>query len=125
MILVDSSVWIHHLRYDEPQLLRWLGERQVLCHPFVVGELAAGSIKDRNVFLTMLQDLPHSIQAGDDEVLAFIDRHRLHSLGLGYLDLHLLTSVALTAGARIWTRDRRMLKAAELLNIAAEIPKPH
>ncbi len=83
-------------------------------HPFVVGELACGSLRNRSALLTLLQDLPFATTATDIEALAFIERRSLHGKGIGYVDVHLLASVALTYGAALWTRDKRLRAAAEV-----------
>ncbi len=120
MILVDSSVWIDHLRKDDPILSRLLDQRQILTHPFVIGELALGSLRQRDVILGALRGLPRAMVATDDEVHAFIDRHALHGSGIGYVDAHLLAGTMLTAGAQLWTRDRRLRQAAALLGMEAD-----
>lgn len=83
-------------------------------HPFVVGEIACGSLRDRESILELLQDLPSAVVAGPDEVLKFIERYVLHGKGIGYVDVHLLASVALTPGARLWTRDTKLRRTADL-----------
>ena len=108
MILVDTSVWVDHLRSGDAQLAELLERGAVLGHPFVVGEIACGSLRDRGAILALLQHLPMATVAEPDEVLAYISRHRLHGKGIGYVDAHLLASTALTGGAKLWTRDRRL-----------------
>lgn len=115
MILVDTSVWVDHLRRGDPRLVELLERSIVIVHPFVVGEIACGSLHDRASILELLQDLPAAAVAEGDEVLQFIDRHDLHGRGIGYVDVHLLASVALTEGAKIWTRDKRLRLVAEML----------
>jgi predicted nucleic acid-binding protein len=115
MILVDTSVWVDHLRKGEPALVAALETGQVLMHPFVVGELACGSLNNRTEVLSLLHDLPQAPVATDAEALGFIDRHELMGRGIGYLDVHLLVSVALTDPARIWTRDKRLAVVADIL----------
>lgn len=82
-------------------------------HPFVVGEMACGSLRDREPILELLQDLPGAVVAQSDEVLRFIERHDLHGKGIGYVDVHLLASVALTEGAKLWTRDKKLRAVAQ------------
>ena len=82
-------------------------------HPFVVGEMACGSLGDRSSVLELLQDLPVASVAESEEVLGFIERHVLHGKGIGYVDVHLLASVALTEGTKLWTRDKQLLVAAQ------------
>lgn len=115
MILVDTSVWVDHLSRGDPRLVDLLERSVVMMHPFVVGELACGSLHDRASILELLQDLPAAAVAQGDEVLQFIDRQDLHGGGIGYVDVHLLASVALTEGAKIWTRDKRLRLVAEML----------
>lgn len=86
-------------------------------HPFVVGEIACGSLADRSKILELLQDLPTSVVAESEEVLGFIERHGLHCKGIGYVDVHLLASVTLTDGAKLWTRDKRLHAAADELDL--------
>jgi len=115
MVLVDTSIWVDHLRRADSQLVELLQRRAVLTHPFVIGEIACGSLSDRAAILELLQDLPAAVVADADEVLAFIERHALHGKGIGYVDIHLLASAALTPGATIWTRDKRLGAAAEAM----------
>jgi len=89
-------------------------------HPFVVGEIACGSLHDRASILELLQDLPAAVVAEGDEVLRFIERQVLHGKGIGFVDVHLLASVALTQGAQIWTRDKKLRLVAEMLGCAYE-----
>ena len=91
-------------------------------HPFVVGEIACGSLRDRKSILELLQDLPAAVVAESDEVLLFIERHALHGKGIGYVDVHLLASVALTDGAKVWTRDIKLHRVAAALGCA--YPEP-
>ena len=118
MILVDTSVWVDHLRRGDPRLVDLLERSIVITHPFVVGEIACGSLHDRAAILELLQDLPAAAVAEGDEVLRFIDRHVLHGKGIGYVDVHLLALVALTEGARIWTRDKKLLSIAQMMGCA-------
>ena len=118
MILADTSVWIGHLRAADPKLVRLLEQGRVLAHPFVVGELALGNLRHRREFLEALKQMPMATSSREDEVLTFIDAHSLHGLGLGYVDVHLLASTRLTAGAKLWTSDRRLSEAAGGLGVA-------
>lgn len=120
MILVDSSVWVDHLRQGDPRLVGLLQTSQVLTHPFVVGELALGSLKNREAILDSLRELPHVGTASDDEVFDFIERNALFSLGIGYIDVHLLAATRLRGGARLWTRDKRLRTVADQLRLSAE-----
>ena len=123
MILVDTSVWVNHLRAGDRALAGLLEAGKVLAHPFVIGELALGNLPRRCQVLRELQDLPQANVATDREVLYFVDRHRLFGLGVGYVDAHLLASVSLTAGAGLWTRDRRLGRAADRLGLAIAPPR--
>lgn len=118
MILVDTSVWIDHLRKRVPPLAAALEEGRVLVHPFVLGELACGHLKNRAEVLQLLGALPGAPVAADPEAMGYIERHRLMGRGVGYVDIHLLASVALAGAARIWTRDRRLALVAAELNLA-------
>lgn len=118
MILADTSVWVDHFRRGDAQLAGLLERGAVLIHPFVVGEIACGSLSDRSSILELLEDLPAAVVAETEEVLAFIERHVLHGKGIGYVDAHLLASAVLTEGASLWTRDKRLRIAAEDLGRA-------
>jgi predicted nucleic acid-binding protein len=118
MVLADTSVWVDHFRRGSPRLSALLDLGEVLCHPFVIGELACGNLRRRAEPLALLQALPSAQRATDEEVLAFIERHRLHGRGLGLVDMHLLASCAL-ARALLWTADRRLRKAADDLGLGA------
>ena len=118
MILVDTSVWIDHLRRGDAQLVELLERGAVVMHPFVLGEVACGSLADRVTVLELLQDLPAAVAADNDEALSFIDRHGLHGRGIGFVDVHLLASVALTLGTQLWTRDKRLHAVALDLDCA-------
>jgi predicted nucleic acid-binding protein len=117
LILVDTSIWIDHLRADNSALRRLLDAGRVLMHPFVIGELALGRMRQREMILAALSDLPRAELATDAEVLGFVDREALFGRGIGYVDVHLLASVRLTAGARFWTRDARLREVAEALGL--------
>lgn len=117
MILVDTSVWVDHLRAGDTALAALLDESDVLVHPFVVGELACGNLRRRGEVLALLGELPQAHHASHHEVLYFIERHRLMGLGIGYVDAHLLASVSLTDAARLWTRDKRLNIVAQGLEL--------
>jgi len=117
MTLVDTSVWIDHLRRGDDELVAALLAGQVLIHPWVVGELACGNLHDRKQVLDLLQSLPLSPVAAENEVLFFINQHALMGRGIGYVDVHLLASARL-AKARLWTRDKRLATVANELGIA-------
>ena len=119
MILLDTSVWVDHLRQGDAEVTALLAERQVLVHPHVIGELALGHLRQRAVILSALADLPKSLPATDAEVLAFVERHGLAGRGIGWVDAHLLAATRLTPGARFWTRDRRLAAIAQEMGLAA------
>ena len=125
MILVDTSVWVDHLRAGDARLAALLDQAAVLAHPFVVGEIACGSLADRAAVLELLAHLPMAVMAETDEVLGFIERQRLYGKGISYIDAHLLASVALTHGARLWTRDKRLAAAADELGCAHQDSGAH
>lgn len=112
MILVDSSVWIDHLRRAEPALVRALESVVVLCHPFVIGELACGHLRQRGKFLAALKAMPAAPVASHEEAATFLERHHLAGRGIGWVDVHLLASTALAGDARLWTRDKRLAVVA-------------
>ncbi|MEZ5787685.1 MAG: type II toxin-antitoxin system VapC family toxin [Xanthobacteraceae bacterium] len=120
MILVDTSVWVDHLRMGDDALAGFLNQGFVLIHPFVLGEIALGSLRQRELILGTLSELPEATVATDAEVLTFINHQALLGRGIGYIDAHLLAAVRLTAGAKLWTRDTRLHRVAEFLDIAAE-----
>lgn len=121
MILVDTSVWIEHLRSGDERLRALLDGGEVLRHPFVIGELALGNLRARAAFLRDLHDLPDAVLAEDDEVLDLIDREALFGRGIGYVDAHLLAAARLTPDAKLWTHDRRLQAVAAELGLAAEL----
>jgi predicted nucleic acid-binding protein len=123
VILVDTSVWVDHLRNGDKTLSDLLNAGKVLSHPFMIGELALGHLSQRDRILSALRDLPQTEVATPQEVLHFIEEQRLFGLGIGYVDVHLLAAVRLTAGASLWTRDRRLDGVAGRLGLAA-IPLP-
>jgi predicted nucleic acid-binding protein len=117
MILVDSSVWIAHLREGVAALAAVLDEGMVLTHPLVTGEIACGSLPHRAEVLALLAGIPAATRASDVEALEFIERHSLMGRGVGFIDVHLLASTALTHGASLWTRDRRLAAIAAELDL--------
>ena len=119
MILVDTSVWIDHLRTADEDLARALEDGEVLTHDFVIGELACGNVRNRDEIMQLLLELPRAREATHGEVMAMIDGRGLMGLGIGYVDVHLLASAALTPDTSLWTRDRRLCGAARKLGLAA------
>ncbi len=116
MVLVDTSVWVSHLRDGNAELANLLNDGRVLCHPFIVGELACGNLRDRAVILSFLQLLPMSMEAEQEEVLSFIENNGLMGKGMGYIDVHLIASAVLT-GVSFWTLDKKLAQAADSLHI--------
>ena len=123
MILADTSVWVDHLRAGDKTLAALLDAGMVLAHPFVIGELALGNLRQREIVLTALADLPHAIVATDEEVLHFIERHAISGRGIGYIDAHLLAAATLTAGAGLWTKDKRLHGVAVQLGLAITLAR--
>jgi len=119
VILVDTSVWVDHLRIGNRALSELLEGGMVLAHPFVIGELALGNLVRRELVLGALSDLPRAGVASDAEALHFIERHVLFGRGIGYVDAHLLAATSLTAGAALWTYDKRLRSVAVDLGLAA------
>jgi hypothetical protein len=117
MILVDTSVWIDHLHTGDERLAELLDKSQVLAHPFVIGELACGNLRKRTDVLRLLNDLPQTPVASQEEVLHFIESNTLMGQGIGYIDAHLLASTALANTALVWTRDKRLQKIARKLKL--------
>lgn len=122
MILIDSSVWIDHFRRAIPTISELADEERILCHPFVIGELALGSIKDRRSVLDDLAALPRAVAASDEEVLLLVETRTLFGRGIGFANAHLLASTLLTDGARLWSFDRRLDAVARHLSCAADLP---
>ena len=118
MILVDTSVWIDHLRSGDERLADLLNRSQVVIHPFVIGELACGNLRQRDEVLRLLNDLPQAVVASQEEVLHLIEHRKLMGLGIGFIDAHLLASATLTDMAALWTRDKRLQKVARKLELA-------
>lgn len=118
MILADTSIWIDHLRASDAELADLLTAGLVLAHPFIIGELALGSLKDRKIVIAAMQGLPQAPVASHVEVMALIESRRLFSLGIGYVDAHLIAATLLAPGSALWTRDRRLAAAAARIGIA-------
>jgi len=118
LILADTSVWIDHLRQSNERLTNLLSEGAVVCHPFVVGELACGNLRNRDEILTLLRVLPAADVASDNEVMLFVERHELYGQGLGWVDVHLLAS-AMLSKCSLWTLDKPLARAARRLSLSA------
>jgi predicted nucleic acid-binding protein len=126
MILVDTSVWVDHLRSGNAALAGLLESGMVMTHPFVIGEIALGDLRQREAVRTALSNLPRATLAADAEVLDFIERHRFWGRGIGYIDAHLLAAVRLSAGSALWTNDKRLRTVAAELELAMPVPRrPH
>jgi len=117
VILADTSVWIEHFRSRTDELEQPLAEGEVLIHPFVLGELACGNLKNRAEILDLLYQLPPVREAADEEVMTFIDRRRLMGRGIGFVDAHLLAAAFLTPSTWLLTRDKRLMTIASELGI--------
>ena len=104
MVIVDTSIWVDHLRTGNKHLEKLLFDAEVICHEFIIGELACGNLKNRSEILTLLQALPHAPTIDHQEFLHFIDMHQLMGRGIGLVDIHLLASAQL-ANVSIWTAD--------------------
>ena len=116
MILVDTSVWIEHLRAGNDRLRTLLFDEQVLCHAFVVGELACGTLQKREEILTMLKALPEAHLLEHERVLSFLKARRIYGRGIGWVDAHLLASTLLT-GCALWTLDKPLRRVAADLSV--------
>ncbi|OCK62586.1 ribonuclease [Bradyrhizobium sp. LMTR 3] len=121
MVLVDTSIWIDHFRHVDARLAQLLDRGEVAMHPFVVGELLLGSALGSSNLIGDLNTLPRTSVASSDEVLKFISDRKLPGSGIGYVDAHLLAAAALTPETLIWTRDKRLLAAAQSLSLAADV----
>ena len=115
MVLIDTSIWVSHFKDGSQQLEALLIKGKVVCHPFIIGELACGNLKNRKEILSLLEALPTATTADHKEVLYFIEQHQLMGIGLGYIDVHLLASARLSR-IRFWTKDKKLMEAAVKLN---------
>lgn len=120
MILVDTSIWIDHLRNGNATLEQLLERGLVSAHPWVIGELALGRLARRREIIGLLTGLPQATVATTDEVLALVDRHQIYGLGIGYVDAQLLAATRLTPDAALWTGDKRLAAAASRLGCAVD-----
>lgn len=121
MILADTSVWIDHLRSENMEMRKHLSERNIVIHPFIIAELALGSLRQRANTLALLDLLPQAPVAQMREVRAMIEARRLYNLGIGLTDAHLIASVFINSSLLLWTRDKRLRAAAECLGIHASV----
>lgn len=117
MVLVDTSVWVDHLRAGDVMLVALLQTGRVCCHPMVLGELACGNLQNRNQVLGLLQDMSTCVEATHDEVLQMIDRNALMGKGIGFVDAHLLGSCMLTSETQLWSRDKRLASIAQAIGL--------
>lgn len=120
MILVDTSPWVDHLRRGNQRLAALLDDGEVVCHRFVIGELAVGNLANRAAILEYLSNLPAAPVAEHDEVLALVERRRLVGAGIGWVDAHMLAS-SLLARVTLWTLDQPLSKQARRLGVAAVV----
>ena len=116
MVLVDTSVWVAHLRDGNVGLEELLSEGQAACHPFIIGELACGNLKNRSLILSLLKSLPLATVAEHEEVMHFIENKDLMGKGLGYVDMHLLASASLS-GVPVWTLDQKLDASSKRLGL--------
>lgn len=116
MVLVDTSVWIDHFRSGNEELQALLLNTEVACHPFIVGELSCGNLKNRHEILGLLKELPSATVAESDEVLELIETHQLMGCGIGWVDAHLLAS-AMLSGFALWTSNRRLRDLGDSLGV--------
>ena len=117
MVLVDTSIWVTHLRAGSRHLEKLLLDAEVVCHPFIIGELACGNIRNRNEILASLQSLPMASTIDLDEYLFFVERNKLMGVGIGFVDVHVLASAQLSE-IPLWTSDKKLRSAAIELKIA-------
>jgi predicted nucleic acid-binding protein len=122
MVLVDTSVWVNHFRRGEHHLAKLLTDAEVVCHAFIIGELACGNIGNRAEILNLLQSLPLAPAINLDEYLYFVERNQLHGIGIGFVDVHLLASAKL-AGVPLWTNDKKLHRAAFGLDLSYRIKR--
>ena len=117
MILVDTSVWVDHFRHGNAQLVHLLNATEVCMHPMIVGELACGNLAHRKKILNLLQNLELVPEASHSEVMYLLDAHNLMGRGVGFVDLHLLSSSLLSSNTALWTLDRRLAMIASELKV--------
>jgi predicted nucleic acid-binding protein len=118
MYLVDTSVWIDHLNKSEPLLVSLLNDNVVCTHPFIIGEIALGNLRQREIVIGYLQGIPQARVGSDFEVMHFISKRMLYGKGIGYVDAHLVTSALLMDNIYIWTRDKKLLKITKQFSLA-------
>ena len=116
MVIVDTSIWVGHLRTGNKHLAELLLDAEVICHEFIIGELACGNLKNRSEILALLQSLPHAPTIDQQEFLYFVDKNQLMGRGIGFVDVHLLAAAQLS-GFPIWTADKNLTAAAKTLRL--------
>ena len=117
MVIVDTSIWVNHLRQGSKRLEVLLMDGEVMCHPFIIGELACGNLKNRTEIISLLKSLPTALLVDFEEFLFFIDQNGIYGRGIGFVDVHLLASAQIS-GATLWTADKRLKSAAGQLGLA-------
>jgi predicted nucleic acid-binding protein len=117
-VLVDSSVWVGHFKQRNEHLVTLLEADSVVCHPFIVAEVACGTPPSRKAIISLLSELEHALMASHDELLALLDARQLYGRGCGFVDLSLLASALLSEGTQIWTLDKRFEQLATEANRA-------
>jgi predicted nucleic acid-binding protein len=117
MVLIDTSIWVAHLREGSQRLETLLMDGEVVCHPFIIGEIACGNLKNRIEIISLLQSLPMAATIEFGEFLFFIEKYDLMGKGVGFVDVHLLASAQLT-GVSLWTADKRLKSTADRLGLA-------
>jgi predicted nucleic acid-binding protein len=122
VILVDTSIWIDHFRHGDAELRKIIEDDRLLCHPVVIGELALGSLRDRDAVVAFLAAQPEALIASHNEVMTLIDRHSIFGMGIGYTDAHLLASALIDRRSTLWTRDKRLAAAAQKAGASLHVP---
>lgn len=125
MILADTSVWIDHLRHSNDRLVQRLQNGEICCHPHIIVELGLGSLRNRSGFLPLLEQLPQSPLARHAEIMKLTGQRNLYSLGIGFVDIHLIASCLIDRNIRLWALDNRLHRVAMELDLAdtpAELP---
>ena len=117
MVLVDSSIWVNHLRKGDRHLESLLLDSEVACHPFIIGELACGNIRNRSEILSLLETLPSTPTVDMTEYLFFVEQNHLFGVGRGFVDVHLLASAKLS-DIPLWTADKKLKEAALRLKVS-------
>ena len=117
LVLADSSIWVTHFKEGQKHLTQLLEQGLIACHPYIIGELACGSLKKRREIIQLLEALPVVDVLDNTEIIEFIESRKLMSIGIGYVDIHLLGS-SLLSNTPLWTFDKALVKAAKFLDIA-------